>query len=152
MIGFFVHKYQLLYAMDHRQHSTGKGWIMCCNRIIIGIIFFQLTTAGQLALRGAAIRSTLVGPLLLSTLWFAYFYNTRYGPLMQFIALRSIRRAEHSDLGRRSFDYATDSDTEEIASRRYLQDNPNQQTVDETRESGLKFINPSLITPYVLSS
>ncbi|QSS59690.1 DUF221 domain-containing protein [Histoplasma capsulatum] len=31
-IGRFIYKYQLLYAMDHQQHSTGRAWPMICSR------------------------------------------------------------------------------------------------------------------------
>ncbi|OCK73587.1 DUF221-domain-containing protein [Lepidopterella palustris CBS 459.81] len=139
MIGHFVHKYQLLYAMDDHQHSTGKGWIMICNRIIIGLVLFQLTTAGQLALMKAYRRSIIIGPLLFATLWFSYVYSRTYKPLMTFIALRSLRRAEHSDLGSDILEESL------LSEHRYSSETRNRQTVDEARESGLRFINPSLI-------
>ncbi|KAF2809958.1 DUF221-domain-containing protein [Mytilinidion resinicola] len=141
IIGHFVHKYQLLYAMDHRQHSTGKGWIMMCDRVTVGMVLFQLTTAGQLALKKAFKRSVLIIPLVLATLWFSYLYNRTYKPLMTFIALRSLRSAEHSDLGRGVQDEAFSPQGHNRSGMR------NRQTVDEARESGARFINPNLIMP-----
>lgn len=139
MIGHFVHKYQLLYAMDHRQHSTGKGWMMICDRVIVGMVMFQLTTAGQLALKQAYKRSVLIIPLVIATFWFSYVYSRTYRPLMKFIALRSLRHAEHLDLGQ--------GHQEELYSprRRYMPRLRASLTIDEARESGLRFINPSLI-------
>lgn len=134
VIGYFVYKYQLLYAMDHQQHSTGKGWIIIVDRIIVGLLIFQFSMGGQLVLRAAVKRSVLIVPLVVLTLWFSMVYNRSYKPLMTYIALRSIRRAEH------------DTDA---ADRRYLTETGAQMTVDESRESGLRFINPNLITPYV---
>jgi len=136
VIGFYVYKYQLLYAMDHRQHSTGWSWIMICDRIIVGLIIFQVTVAGQLALRTAIKRSLGIIPLVLITLWFHNVYSRSYKPLMRYIALRSIRKAEHGD--------------PDAAARRYEYETRNHQTVDESQETGLRFINPSLIAPYVL--
>ncbi|KAK5000930.1 hypothetical protein LTR66_000276 [Elasticomyces elasticus] len=144
MIGSFVYKYQLLYAMDHRQHSTGRGWIMICDRIMIGLIVFQFTTAGQLALKGAVKRSILVVPLLMGTVWFAYIYTRTYRPLMKFIALRSIRQAEQTDYVRPVED---DDNNDEEGLQRYDTETRHGQTVDESRETGLRFINPSLIAP-----
>lgn len=138
IIGFYVYKYQLLYAMDHRQHSTGGSWIMICDRIIVGLIIFQVTVAGQLALRAAVKRSLGIIPLVLITLWFTRVYGKSYKPLMRYIALRSIRKAEHGD--------------PDAAARRYENETGHHRTVDETRESGLRFINPSLIAPWVLPS
>ncbi|QSS54750.1 DUF221 domain-containing protein [Histoplasma capsulatum var. duboisii H88] len=92
-IGRFIYKYQLLYAMDHQQHSTGRAWPMICSRVILGFIVFQLAIIGTLALRTAVTRSILVIPLLVGTVWFFYFFSRTYDPLMKFIALRSIDRS-----------------------------------------------------------
>ena len=140
MIGHFVHKYQLLYAMEHRQHSTGRGWMMMCDRVIVGALLFQVTMAGQLATRGAVKRSILIAPLLIGTLWFAYVYSRTYRPLMKFIALRSLRGTEHSDLGRAIQE-------ESFAPGQRLRGPVGRQTVDEAREQGARFESPSLIMP-----
>lgn len=91
-MGSFIYKYQLLYAMDHQQHSTGRAWPMICSRIILGFAVFQLAMIGILAFRTAITRSILLVPLLAGTLWFSYFFSRIYEPLMKFIALRSIDR------------------------------------------------------------
>lgn len=91
-IGKFIYKYQLLYAMDHKQHSTGRAWPMICSRVLFGIMLFQLAVIGVLALRKAVTRSLLVVPLLAATVWFSYFFSRNYEPLIKFIALKSIDR------------------------------------------------------------
>ncbi|EOD45433.1 putative duf221 domain protein [Neofusicoccum parvum UCRNP2] len=126
VIGHFVHKYQLLYAMDHRQHSTGRGWTMICDRVIVGLVLFQLTMAGQLALKRAFWRAALLVPLVIATLWFWHVYSYSYKPLMRFIALKSLRRAERSDL---------------------ITPTPDQPTIDEERERGQRYFNPNLVLP-----
>ncbi|GAB7349583.1 hypothetical protein MBLNU459_g0275t1 [Dothideomycetes sp. NU459] len=146
VIGAFVYKYQLLYAMDHRQHSTGRGWTMICDRVLVGVILFQITVGGQLALKKALIRAALLIPLLIATIWFSYVYTRTYKPLMEYIALRSVKRAEH-------FDYGEDDDDDDAdnqgsgARQRYNSETQYGQTVDESQESGMRFINPSLIAP-----
>ncbi|KAL4797374.1 hypothetical protein BDV19DRAFT_358616 [Aspergillus venezuelensis] len=93
-IGNFIYKYQLLYAMDHRQHSTGRAWPMICNRVLVGLVVFQLAMAGLLAARGikGLTPSLLIVPLIGATVWFSYFYTRSYEPLTKFIALKSIYR------------------------------------------------------------
>lgn len=145
MIGHYVHKYQLLYAMEHRQHSTGKGWTMMCDRVIIGAVLFQITVAGQLALKKAFKRAVLVAPLVIGTLWFLFVFARTYRPLMKFIALKSLRHPGRSDLGR-------DVQEESFAARRNGRRVMGRLTLDEARESGLRFENPSVAMPYVLSS
>jgi hypothetical protein len=117
--------------MDHRQHSTGGSWMMVCDRIIVGLVIFQVSMVGQLALRSAIRRSLLILPLIVATLWFSHVFGRSYKPLMKFIALRSIRSAEQNN----------------ESSGRYVIGTRMGQTVDEAREIGLRFINPSLIVP-----
>ncbi|THV84182.1 DUF221-domain-containing protein [Aureobasidium pullulans] len=142
VIGSFVYKYQLLYAMDHRQHSTGKSWVMICDRVQIGIILFQITVGGQLALKKALLRSVMLVPLVVGSVWFFYVYGRTYKPLMEFIALKSVRRAEHADYESAELQ-GSDSDDH----HRYEREANHGQTVDESRERGMRFVNPSLISP-----
>ncbi|KAF1929622.1 DUF221-domain-containing protein [Didymella exigua CBS 183.55] len=141
IIGQFVHKYQLLYAMEHRQHSTGRGWTMMCDRVIIGVVFFQATVAGQLALKKAFKRAVMVAPLAIATVWFLFIYARTYRPLMKFIALRSLHDPERSNLGRDVQEDAVhaqrDGQTRQVG----------RLTLDEARERGLKFEIPSLVMP-----
>lgn len=96
-VGQFIYKYQLLYAMDHQQHSTGRAWPMICNRVFVGLVVYQLAMIGVLALRRAITRSLLLVPLLGFTVWFTYFFSRSYEPLMKFIALKSINRNQPGD-------------------------------------------------------
>lgn len=91
-LGKFIYKYQLLYAMDHQQHSTGRAWPMICSRVFVGLMVFQLAVIGVLALSKAVTRSLLLVPLLGATVWFSYWFSRSYEPLMKFIALKSIDR------------------------------------------------------------
>lgn len=93
-LGHFVYKYQLLYAMDHSPHSTGRAWGMMCDRVFVGMIFFQLTTAGQLLAKQALSRSVLMIPLTIATIWFSIVFGQTYKPLLKFIALRNIKKAQ----------------------------------------------------------
>ncbi|KAL1963500.1 hypothetical protein VTN77DRAFT_8081 [Rasamsonia byssochlamydoides] len=99
-LGQFIYKYQLLYAMDHQQHSTGRAWPMICSRVFVGLVVFQLAMIGVLALRRAITRSLLLVPLLGATVWFTYFFARTYEPLMKFIALRSIDKDRPDELDR----------------------------------------------------
>lgn len=148
-IGGFVYKYQLLYAMDHRQHSTGRAWIMICKRMVVGLLVFQLTVAGQLALKKAVNRSAAMAPLIVGTAWFSYAYSRNYDPLMKFIALRSIeRKAPITE----EDDGEVDPDGwGETARLRYEAEAHNGPVVDESEQSGTRFINPSLVAPSVHS-
>jgi len=134
IFGSFIYKYQLLYAMDHRQHSTGRAWSIICHRIIVGLFVFQLAMACELAFKIAIRRSLLILPLLIGTVWFGYFYRRTYNPLMKYIALRSLHRED-------------DGDTIPLSESRDAFDTNGGAAVDESEETGRRFINPSLIVP-----
>jgi calcium permeable stress-gated cation channel len=133
VLGHFVYKYQLLYAMDHRHFSTGRAWPMICIRIVVALIFFQVAMAGQLILKGAIPRSVLVVPLFIGTIWFAFWYNRTFEPLMRFIALRSLHEAQ---------------DEAQSLNESRLQESMSitRCSVDDD-ESNWKYINPNLIIP-----
>ena len=134
VIGNLIYKYQLLYAMDHRQHSTGKAWMIICNCVVLGLIVFQLATAGLLILQSAPKRSTLIIPLLGGTIWFVYFFQRTYEPLMRFIALRSLKAGQETSIP-------------PLGQSRYDSETASGREVDESLETGLRFINPSLVIP-----
>jgi len=116
---------------------------MMCDRMLVGLVVFQLTVGGQLGSKRAFIRGGLIIPLLIGTIWFSYTYNRTYRPLMKFIALKSVRRAQQTD-----FPAFTDEELpEDMARWRYDSETQHARTVDESRETGMRFINPSLIAP-----
>jgi calcium permeable stress-gated cation channel len=142
IFGYFTYKYQLLYAMDQPQHATGGAWRIICYRMLLGVLVFQITMTGVMALKSAFIQAGLVVPLLFFTVWYSYYFRRRFEPLTKFIALRSIRiEIDDEDAA------ALDEDWDNEGPR------PSQgllrrgSTIDEDKEKGLKYINPSLVVP-----
>ncbi|KAK2879424.1 hypothetical protein FQN49_000884 [Arthroderma sp. PD_2] len=142
-VGQFIYKYQLLYAMDHQQHSTGRAWPMICSRIILGLVVFQLTMIGSLALRSAITRSILIVPLLASTVWFSYFFSRTYDPLMKFIALRSIDRGRTAD----SDESPTPTSTFSPPSQWDRDSIPLRLRGRDVAPRLRKYVNPNLVIP-----
>ncbi|PMD39672.1 DUF221-domain-containing protein [Hyaloscypha variabilis F] len=139
VFGYYTYKYQLLYAMDQPQHATGKAWTMICYRILVGLGVFQLVMAGVIALSKAFVPAGLVVPLIPFTLWYSYYFGRTYEPLMNFIALRSIRRESNASINILGENVGLDHTGGRLRRR--------QSTVDEEREKFSKFINPSLTVP-----
>ncbi|SCV04747.1 LAMI_0H18756g1_1 [Lachancea mirantina] len=95
VIGFYVSKYQLVFATDHLPHSTGKVWPLIYRRVILGLLLFQLTMAGTLAgFRGGWVLSCCLSPLPFITLTYLWDFEKNYLPLSNFIALSSVREHE----------------------------------------------------------
>ncbi|KKY39007.1 hypothetical protein UCDDA912_g00914 [Diaporthe ampelina] len=163
-LGYFTYKYQLLYAMDQPQHATGGAWRIISYRVVLGLIVFQVTMAGYLSLQTAFFASLLVVPLLMGTVWYSYYWKRQFEPLTNYIALRSIRHRQSSRSRNNDSNSGSGSGTsspgdqegsvvhdevfggpgrhppQELLRRR-------KSTVDEDKEKGLRFINPSLVVP-----
>lgn len=139
IFGYYTYKYQLLYAMDHPQHATGGAWPMICYRIMVGMGVFQLVMAGLIALEKAFTAAALVVPLIPFTIWYSYYFRRTFEPLTKFIALGSIRRESSAGINLLDEDVSVDQ-PREFRRRR-------STTIDESREKGLKFVNPSLTMP-----
>jgi len=133
VFGYYTYKYQLLYAMDHPQHATGGAWPMICYRLMVGLGVFQLAMAGVMALKKGFEAAAIAVPLIPFTIWYSYYFSRTFEPLTKFIALRSIRRESNADE-----DVGTDRPSGHI--RR-------GSTIDESRERGLQYVNPSLTVP-----
>jgi hypothetical protein len=67
------------------------------------------------------------------TIWFSYYFGKTYEPLTKYIALRSLDRENGPE--------SEEGDTRAGIRRR------NSTTVDEARERGQRFVNPSLVVP-----
>ena len=130
MMGSFIYKYQLLYAMDHRNFSTGRAWPMICNRIIVGLLFFQIAMGGQLVLSSAWRRSLLVIPLFIGTIWFGVFYQRTFEPLTKFLALRSL--------------HETHDEAMSLSGSRY-EERSSHNRHRSGEDYSTKFVNPSLV-------
>ncbi|KAK3355496.1 hypothetical protein B0H65DRAFT_49641 [Neurospora tetraspora] len=140
-LGYYTYKYQLLYAMEQPLHATGAAWNMICYRIMLGLLVFQLTMSGYLALRKAFTVALLISPLLIITVWYGYWFRRHFEPLTKFIALRSIKRGEDRG-GNAILDEDLDGEGEETRERIRR-----GSTVDEDKEKGAKFVNPNLVKP-----
>ena len=161
--GHFVYKYQLLYAMDHQQQATGRAWGMMCDRVFVGLVLFQVATAGQIGFRKAVTLSALLIPLVIVTICISIVFSRTYKPLLQFIALRSVHRGERysdypttppeatstnsNELAPERNAWAEDSSSQQIRYFRETRIGLAQQRADENGENSIGFINPSLVAP-----
>lgn len=146
-IGYFTFKHMLLYAMDQPQHATGGAWQIICYRIVVGLIVFEIVMIGQIASLSAFVQSVAVMPLIPFSIWYSYYFKRRFVPLMKYIALRAIRPAEGSGEDEAVVDEEEESDDASPDRSRSREMLRRGSTLDELREKGLTFTNPSLIVP-----
>ncbi|ODA77819.1 hypothetical protein RJ55_06421 [Drechmeria coniospora] len=148
-LGYFTFKYMVLYAMDQPQHATGGAWRIICYRIVIGLLVFEVVMVGQIASLAAFVQSVAILPLIPFTIWYSYYFNQRFEPLTKYIALRAIKsgqgRADEQAVDDAFDDDAFDDDG--LGPRQSQALMRRRSTLDELKEEGLKFVNPSLVVP-----
>ncbi|KAG5938967.1 hypothetical protein E4U53_007919 [Claviceps sorghi] len=145
-LGYFTFKYMLLYAMDQPQHATGGAWRIICYRIVVGLLVFEIVMVGQIASFQAFVQSAAVFPIIPFTIWYSYYFSRRFEPLTKYIALRAIKNDGHQSDETYSEEAVEDESDDELprSQQRLLR---RGSTLDEFKERGLTFVNPSLITP-----
>lgn len=141
IVGYFVSKYQLLYACVHPPHSTGKVWPLIFRRVILGLLIFQLTMVGVLALEKAFLCASFLAPLPILTLVFLWNFQTHYIPLSIFIALRSIENNQAPSQDEEEFIEGS----AQSGSTSHTNDDNRTKTLDERREFNQTYQYPRLI-------
>ncbi|KAK0391457.1 hypothetical protein NLU13_0958 [Sarocladium strictum] len=140
-LGYSTFKYMVLYAMDQPQHATGGAWRIICYRLLVGVIVFEIVMIGSIASKQAIVPSIAILPLLPLTVWYSYYFKRRFEPLTKYIALRAIRADEDPEDAA-----ALDDDFEAESVGRPSQGLLRRgSTIDEHREKGLMFVNPSMV-------
>ncbi|GKT40593.1 calcium permeable stress-gated cation channel 1 [Colletotrichum spaethianum] len=137
ILGYFTYKYQLLYAMDQPQHATGGAWRIISYRVILGLFVTQVVMSSIMALELGFVQSVTVLPLIAFTVWYSVYFKRRFDPLTRYISLRSIRAVN-------------DPDDAAVLDEDFEGPRPSQgllrrgSTIDEDKEKGMTFVNPSL--------
>lgn len=134
IVGYFVFKYQLLYACVHPPHNTGKVWPLMVRRLLMGLLIFHMTMFGTLASEKAFLCASLLVPLPVLTLYVLWYYHKHYTSLSTFIALRSIVNNELPYRG----------DEEEGLFSATTNSTVREQTLDERRELNQTYEYPNL--------
>jgi calcium permeable stress-gated cation channel len=101
---------------------------------------------GQIASAGAWLQSILILPLIPFTIWYSYYFKRRFEPLTKYIALGAIRHdsEEAEEIPVPDEVYADEDGPNTTGPRGVLR---RRSTLDEFKEMGLTFINPSLVMP-----
>lgn len=92
----------------HPYEVAGRAWPMVFSRIIVGLLIFQVTSAGIFALRRAFQQSALCAPLILSTIIFKVIMDAAYNHSSQVIPLQLLTQK----FGSNHLQYANDIDHE----------------------------------------
>lgn len=142
-LGYSTFKYMVLYAMDQPQHATGGAWRIICYRMLTGVVVFEIFMIAKIATLAAFVQAIVILPLVPLTIWYSYYFKRRFEPLTKYIALRAIGKDGDSE-DTAALDDAFRDEAEPRPSQGLLR---RGSTLDEHREKGLVFVNPSMTMP-----
>ena len=77
--------------------SQGQAWPITFNRLIWGVVIFQTFMSGLFLLRKSFILSTLVAPLIIATVLWAWYINQTLRPLTKHVSLSSVCEVERGE-------------------------------------------------------
>ncbi|KAI8367508.1 uncharacterized protein BYT42DRAFT_128832 [Radiomyces spectabilis] len=77
-LAYLVFKYQLLYVYFHPYEVAGRMWPLVFSRIIVGMLIFELTSAGLFLLNRAYPLAVLCVPLIILTIAFKFSMDAAY--------------------------------------------------------------------------
>lgn len=80
--------------------SQGQAWPITCRRLFWGMIIFQTFMTGIFTLNKSYVLSSLMTPLILFTLYWAWSMHRTFKPLGSYVSLSStfeVQRGEDTD-------------------------------------------------------
>ncbi|KAI8389299.1 hypothetical protein BD560DRAFT_381206 [Blakeslea trispora] len=87
-MSYLVCKYQLLYVYFHSYEVAGRMWPLVFTRIIIGLLIFELTSAGLFTLNKSYPMAALCLPLIIMTIAYKFMMDKAYQRSTQFLPLK----------------------------------------------------------------
>ncbi|KAI8355079.1 hypothetical protein EDC96DRAFT_554205 [Choanephora cucurbitarum] len=87
-MSYLVYKYQLLYVYFHSYEVAGRMWPLVFTRIIIGLLIFELTSAGLFTLNKSYPMAALCLPLVIMTIAYKFMMDRAYQRSTQFLPLK----------------------------------------------------------------
>lgn len=93
-----------IYSVFYKPYeSRGQAWPITFNRLVLGVILFQIFMAGVFSLSQSFSLSALMAPLLGFTVWWAWYMDKEFTPLSQYVNLDSVfevQRGGVDEIGR----------------------------------------------------
>ncbi|KAF9159397.1 hypothetical protein DFQ26_006588 [Actinomortierella ambigua] len=89
--GYVALKYELLYVFFHPNESGGLAWPMVYNRVVVGLLIFQLTMVGLFIVNKSFYLAALLAPLVVCTIWWWWWTNKSYRVTAQYVPLELLR-------------------------------------------------------------
>ncbi|KAI0029909.1 hypothetical protein K488DRAFT_55341 [Vararia minispora EC-137] len=89
-VAYVVYKYRLLFVFYKPYESHGQAWPITFSRLIWGLVIFHVYMIGNFILTRSFILSSLVAPLIIGTVAWAWYIDQAFRPLSKYVSLSSV--------------------------------------------------------------
>ncbi|KAG8924084.1 hypothetical protein FRC02_010664 [Tulasnella sp. 418] len=99
-VAYVVYKYKLLFVFYKPYESRGQAWPITFNRLIWGVVIFQVFMTGIFILKKKILFSSLMAPLIAFSIYWGWTTNRDFVPLAEYVSLSSVfevQRGEDTD-------------------------------------------------------
>lgn len=94
---YVVYKYKLLFVFYKPYESQGQAWPITYTRLHWGIVIYLIFMSGIFILRKSYVLATLVVPLLVGTLFWAWHTEKKFKPMSKYVSLSSVFEVQRGE-------------------------------------------------------
>ncbi|KAG8742156.1 hypothetical protein FRC10_001964 [Ceratobasidium sp. 414] len=123
-VAYLVYKYKLMFVFYKPAESRGEAWPITFRRLMWGLTLFQTFMAGIFTLKQSFALASLMAPLLVGTLWWAWWMNKECAALSTFVSLSAVcevQRGTEEEVARMRRGEAVSASQSHLNKRRYAQ-------------------------------
>ncbi|KAG9089987.1 hypothetical protein FS749_000909 [Ceratobasidium sp. UAMH 11750] len=123
-VAYLVYKYKLMFVFYKPAESRGEAWPITFRRLMWGLTLFQTFMAGIFTLKQSFVLASLMAPLLVGTLWWAWWMNKECAALSTYVSLSAVcevQRGTEEEVARMRRGEAVSASQSHLNKRRYAQ-------------------------------
>ncbi|KAG8881367.1 hypothetical protein FRB97_009632 [Tulasnella sp. 331] len=129
-VAYVVYKYKLLFVFYKPYESRGQAWPITFNRLIWGVVLFQILMTGLFIVMKAGVFAGLMVPLIAFTVYWGWTTSRDFAPLSEYVSLSSTfdvqRGEETSEVAKLRMGHPVTLSQSTLNRRRY---SPNDETL-----------------------
>ncbi|KAG8994392.1 hypothetical protein FRB94_009930 [Tulasnella sp. JGI-2019a] len=129
-VAYVVYKYKLLFVFYKPYESRGQAWPITFNRLMWGVVLFQILMTGLFIVMKAGIFASLMLPLIAFSVYWGWTTSRDFAPLSEFVSLSSTfdvqRGEETSEVTKLRMGHPVTLSQSTLNRRRY---SPNDETL-----------------------
>ncbi|KAJ1305006.1 hypothetical protein OPQ81_000049 [Rhizoctonia solani] len=142
-MAYLVYKYKLMFVFYKPAESRGEAWPITFRRLMWGLTLFQTFMTGIFILKQSFVLASLMAPLIIGTMWWAWWINKEYVPLSTYVSLSAVcevQRGTEEEINRMRRGEAVSASQSHLNKRRYAQNDetlyvaPEDQRTDYSQQ------------------